>query len=170
MKQKLFLAITLCIISLSVVKAQLKGDPWIFQTYKELYNRQPTAWELNIQNYNLGSWNNYGELKTYVQNYQSSLSNAGFSVSTISLNANRTVALFYQGGKAIAVDLITNDGGSIVASGAGNIVASGAGNVVTNASGNITNLAGVSFGGKYTLQSTGTKVISTSGKGALIIR
>ena len=170
MKQKLILGIILCFFSFSILKAQLKGDPWIFQAYKELYSRQPTAWELNIQNYNLGSWNNYGELKTYVQNYQNSLSNAGISVSTISVNGNRTVALFNQGGKSVAVDLISNDGGSIVASGAGNIVASGAGNIVTNATGNITNLAGVSFGGKYTVQSGNTKVIPTSGKGALIIR
>ncbi len=40
------------------VSAQLKGDPWIFQLYKEMYNRQPSAWELNINNYNRNS--NFG--------------------------------------------------------------------------------------------------------------
>ena len=43
----------------------VKGDPWIFQAYCELYNRTPTALEVNIGNYNQGSWNNYGELKNY---------------------------------------------------------------------------------------------------------
>src|SRR3712207_735827 len=36
--------------------SQLKGDTWIFNAYKELYGRQPNVWELNVQNYNLGSW------------------------------------------------------------------------------------------------------------------
>ncbi|MCY7290837.1 MAG: hypothetical protein LH615_01525, partial [Ferruginibacter sp.] len=72
MKHKLLLTIIICIFSFSFVNAQ---DPWIIQVYKELHNRQPSAWELNIKNYNLGTWNNYGELKSYIQEYQNSLIN-----------------------------------------------------------------------------------------------
>ena len=55
MKQK-FLLIAF-FFSLSVAKLntqQLKGDPWIFQVYKELWGRQPNSWELNMRNYNNG--------------------------------------------------------------------------------------------------------------------
>src|ERR1035437_4349529 len=141
---------------------QLKGDPWIFQAYKELYNLQPNAWELNIKNYNNGSWNNYGELKSYVVQYQRSLSQYNLSITTISLRNGQTAALFNQYGKSIAADVISNDGGSIVATGGGNLVAQGGGNLAS--------LPGVSFGSSYTIKSNGTKVIPTSGKGALIIR
>lgn len=171
MKHKLLLAIIFCFISITILKAQsLKGDPWIFQVYKELYNRQPNAWELNIHNYNNGSWNNYTELKNYVTQYQTAMRGQGLNVRTVNLSNGLVAALFNQNGKAIAIDLITNDGGSIVASGGGNIVASGAGNIVTNSTGNITGLSGAYFGGNRTLQSTGTKVIPVSGNGALIIK
>ena len=149
---------------------QLKGDPWIFQVYKELYSRQPNAWELNINNYNSGSWNNYGELKSYVVQYQRSLSQNNLSITTTSLRNGQTAALFNQYGKSIAADVISNDGGSIVATGGGNLVAQGGGNLVAQGGGNLASLPGVSFGSSYTIQSTGTKVIPVSGKGALIIR
>src|ERR1043165_1695557 len=51
----------------------LKGDPWIFQAYAELYDRPPRALELDINLYNGGSWNNYNELKGYIQQTQNAL-------------------------------------------------------------------------------------------------
>lgn len=178
MKQKFILVAILFSLSFAKANAQVKGDPWIFQVYQELYSRQPTAWEVNIKNYNSGSWNNYGELKGYIQQYQNSIKNMGISISTTNLKSGNVLALFNQNGKSIAADLITNDGGSIVASGGGNIVASGGGNIVASGGGNIvasgggniSSLLGVSFGSGRTLQSTGTKVVPTSGSGALIIR
>jgi hypothetical protein len=46
-----------------------------------------------------------------------------------------------------------------------NVVAPGGGNIIINE-----NMAGVSFGGRYVTQSEGTRLIPTSGNGALIIR
>src|SRR5665647_895946 len=117
MKKKLFIALFVLIsVFHSTVEAQqLKGDPWIFQAYKELYNGPPTAWELNIQNYNGGSWNNYGELKNYIVQYQHSKGSQGLSISTTSLGNGKIAVLFNLNGKSIAANLITNDGGTIIA-------------------------------------------------------
>jgi len=150
--------------------AQLKGDSWIFSAYQELYHRQPNAWELNIHNYNNGSWNNYDELRRYVKMYQISLRNNNLTVSTTMLASGNLVALFNQNGISIAADLITNDGGSIIAQGGGNIVAQGGGNVISTNGSNFVDLKGVSFGSKYQTLSVGTTIIPASGNGALIIR
>lgn len=69
MNKKLFLTTMLIIfLSINVTAQSLTGDPWIFQAYKELYARSPNAFELNINNYNLGSWNSYPELKNISRN------------------------------------------------------------------------------------------------------
>ncbi|MEP6674697.1 MAG: hypothetical protein ABJA78_06070 [Ferruginibacter sp.] len=169
-KKLLFVFSAAMLLSLTSMAQAPKGDPWIFQVYKELYNRQPTAWELNIHNYNDGSWSNYNDLKTYIQNYQSALSTNGLTVSLQPMSNNRSAALFNQAGKTIAADLITNDGGSIVAQGGGNIVAQGGGNIVAQGGLNMKEVAGLGFGPKYTLQAVGTKVIPVSGKVAFIIK
>lgn len=180
MKQKFLLIAILFSLSVAKLNAQqLKGDPWIFQVYNELYGRQPNAWELNIRNYNSGSWNNYGELKDYVKQYQYGLALQHIYVSTVTLQSGNTAAFFNQNYKSIAVDLITNDGGSIIAQGGGNIIAQGGGNIMTNAGGNVISpngstlsslIKGVSFGGRYQVLEAGSTLIPTSGKGALIIR
>ena len=65
MKKKLFIALLLFFSATLTTQAQsLKGDPWIFNAYKDLYNRQPNAWELNIKNYNKGSGEIILTLKT----------------------------------------------------------------------------------------------------------
>ena len=51
----------------------LSGDPFIIRLYQKLYSRYPNAWELNVQNYNKGSWSNYGTLKRYISEYQDNL-------------------------------------------------------------------------------------------------
>jgi len=151
------------------------GDPWIKQVYNNAYNRDPTAIEYNIHNYNDGHWNNYGELQHYVAVYKASMDANGITtkVSQGTLANGTKVAAWYQNGRLIAADLITNDGGSIVAQGGGNIVAQGGGNIVAQGGGNIVvdkTTKGAGFGGQYTVQSAGTTVIKTSGSGALIIR
>jgi hypothetical protein len=156
------------------VKAQtLKGDPWIFQVYKEVYHRQPSAWELNINNYNGGSWNNYGELRKYVQEYQASISRNGLTIVTKKIDDNKVLTGFIKEGKLLAANIVSPQGGNVVAAGGGNVVAAGGGNVVAAGGLNLqitSNTAGVGFGGKYTVQSAGTTVIPSSGKGALIIK
>jgi len=87
----------------------------------------------------------------------------------------------FQNGKLIAADLVASGGGNLVASGGGNLIASGGGNLVASGGGNLvasgggnivvtTATKGASFGSLYTLASTGTAVIKTSGSGALIIK
>src|SRR6185436_2238015 len=110
MLKKFLIASVVFILFASLhVNAQLKGDPWIFQAYKALYNRQPTSWELNIQNYNNGSWNNYNELATYIVQYQSALSKFGISITTTSIGSGRDVVLFNQSGRSIAGNIISQD-------------------------------------------------------------
>lgn len=167
MLKKLF-ALLLFILAFNFyagAQMKLTGDPWIFQAYNELFNRPPSAWELNINNYNGGSWNNYGELKDYVMQYRRSIALQRVSITTTSLGNGTSVAFFNQNGILIAADLITNDGGTLVATGGGNIHIPSGSNLTIKP-----DLAGVTFGSKYAVQSTGTKIIPSSGKGALIIR
>ncbi len=173
MKKKLSFIFFLFILVFNLnTDAQLKGDPWIFKAYQELYMRPPMAAELTIQNYNGGSWNSYDQLKVFISNYQTNLRNQGVSIASTILSNGQAVEIIKRDGRAIAIALISQDGGSIVASGAGNIVASGAGNIVTNATGNFQGLKGIYFGPADTrvVQGSGQAVIKTSGNGALIIK
>lgn len=158
------------------------GDPWIKKVYNDTWGRNPTAFEYNINNYNGGHWNSYSELMQYIYEFQKNLasSNISFKYSAAQKN-NRVVVGVFQNGVQIAADLISNDGGSIIAQGGasiisndgGSIVAQGAGNVVAQGGGNITvvpGTKGASFGSAYTLQGNGVTVVKTSAKGALVIK
>jgi hypothetical protein len=177
MKKTLLSAFLFCALCFQLTAKAQKGDPWIFQAYKEMYKRQPQAWELNINLYNQGHWNNYNELKQYIQQYQSSLASMSITTRTVAVKNNQSVVLFDQNGKSIAVNLITNDGGSIVATGGGNVVAAGGGNVIAAGGGNVIaagganlrDLPGASLGGNRQLMSGDKKIIKTSGSGAIII-
>ncbi len=156
----------------------LKGDPWIFQSYSELYGRSPNALELNIKNYNGGTWANYAELKKYVSDFQTSLKQAGITLSTSVVKDVAVVGIFQNGKQIAAAALSTNagqiiaaSGAGIISGGAGNIIAGGAGNLLANDGASIaisTAMGGISFGSSYTLQSENNKVVK-SGKGALLI-
>lgn len=165
----------------------LKGDPWIFQVYSELYRRSPNALELNIKNYNGGTWGNYEELKKFVMDFQNSLRQSGITMSTAIVKDIAIVGL-YQHGKQIAVSavsttagqIIAPSGAAIVAGGAGNIISGGAGNIISGGAGNIlsndgasiavnASMGGISFGSSYTLASENSKVVK-SGKGSLLIK
>lgn len=156
----------------------LNGDPWIFQVYNEVYNRNPNPLELNIKNYNGGTWSNYADLKKYVQEFQSSLMQGGITVSTAYVN-NVAIVGIMRNGQQVAVaalsltagQIVANDGATIVNGGAGNLVSGGAGNLIGQDGAGITvnpSMGGISFGSSYTLQSESTRVIK-SGKGSLII-
>jgi hypothetical protein len=175
MLKKFSLLLCLCALLFSgSLKAQvLKGDPWIFQVYKEVYGRQPTGWELNINNYNSGSWNNYAELKKYVQEFQTSLSNNRITIVNQKINDSKILTGFFQNGKLVAANVISPQGGNVIAVGGGNVITAGGANVVAPGGANMqisSRLAGVSFGGRYSVQSAGTTIIPASGKSALIIR
>ena len=45
-------------------------DPWIIQSYKQLYGRGPDQIECFISNYNNGSWNGYDQLKGLIRKYR----------------------------------------------------------------------------------------------------
>jgi len=180
MIKKLFFAtLLLTLASNFSVSAQLKGDPWIFNAYKELYNRQPEPLELNIQNYNGGSWNNYPELKKYVVDFQTSKQQGNYKFSSVIVNNTTAVQAIYQNNQQIAVaalsviggKIIASDGASIISGGAGNIISGGAGNLIGQDGAGIAitkSMGGISFGSSNTLMSESIKVLK-SGKGALII-
>jgi hypothetical protein len=160
---------------------ELKGDPWIFQVYKELYNRRPNAWELNVKNYNNESWNNYGELKNYIQEFQNTTRKQNLDIKTGPWTNDNVVVGFFINGQQVAVNVVSAGGGNVVAAGGANVVSAGGANVVSAGGANVvaagggnilvnTGMAGVSFGGRYGVQSSGSKIITTSGKGAMIIR
>ncbi|MHB1177321.1 MAG: hypothetical protein ACYCZO_03225, partial [Daejeonella sp.] len=139
--------------------SSLQGDPWIFQIYKELYNRNPNALEVNIKNYNGGSWSNYADLKKYIQEFQSSLMQSGITISTAFVN-NVAIVGIKQNGQQVAVaalslnggQIVANDGATIVSGGAGNIVSGGAGNLIGQDGAGITinsAMGGISFGNSY---------------------
>jgi hypothetical protein len=174
----LSLFLTVCI---SYCFAQT-GDPWITKIYNDTWGRNPTAFEYNITNYNNGHWNNYSELMKYVYEFRKNLSNAGISFKySQKTSGNKLVMGIFQNGIQIAADLISNDGGSIVAQGGGNIISNDGGSIVSpnggtlisNDGGSIAvfkNTKGAAFGSAYTLASSDTKVVKTSSGGALIIR
>lgn len=68
MKKKTSFLFALLLILASFAHAQT-CDPWIVKAYKEYYQRNPTASECNIKNYNNGSWSSYEELQGYVRKY-----------------------------------------------------------------------------------------------------
>lgn len=154
------------------VSAQLTGDPWIFNAYKELYGRQPNAWELNINNYNLGSWNNYSELKTYVQQYQNSMSKKGISIKTTNLANNEAAVILSENGYPAASALISNTSGSLIGNDGAGAFPKDAAKLIGIDAGTLKNLPVVSFGtvGTKYLASSGTKVIPASGRGTLVIK
>lgn len=170
-------AFTACSFGLSA--QQVKGDPWIFQVYKELYGRQPNAWEIQIKLYNNGSWKDYNQLKQYVKDYQASLSSNSLSVSVTAIKSSpNAAALINQNGKTIAADLISQDGNGIVAQGGGNLVNTNGSNlkdvngnnIVAQGGGNLRDIPGASLGSNRQLMAGDKKIIKTSGQGAIIIR
>lgn len=150
--------------------AAVQGDPWIFQAYRELYNRTPSAWEVNIQNYNGGSWSNYNELKKYVQDFQNSLRKLNMDIKTVDAGNGKAIAFLTENGQAKAVALVNLNGGQVVAAGGANVVSAGGANVVSAGGANLQNLAAMNFGSRYTVQAAGSRVVPTSGKGAIIVK
>jgi hypothetical protein len=159
----------------------LKGDPWLFKAYCELYNRVPTVWELNIKNYNNGSWNSYEELKNYIRQYFASLSSNRLEVKVGKVRSATTIAdmaaVFLLDGRVVAIDLIGNDAGSLKAVGGPELISKGVTGVIgqngasliSDDGSTLKNLQGVSFSG-YSLKSEqGAKKIKTAGKTTLVI-
>ena len=150
----------------------LKGDPWLFKIYREEYQRQPNAWELNIGNYNGGSWTSYASLKNYVKEFQASLKKNKIKIKTVDKDG-KVYVVFEEDGSPIGINLVSPNGGNVIAAGGGNVIAAGGGNVIAAGGLNLqisTSIAGVSFGDKYRIQSAGTKAIPSSGKGTLVFR
>jgi len=160
----------------------IKGDPWIFQAYYELYSRVPNPIELNINLYNGGSWNNYGQLKSYIQQYQSSLAQNNLKMVSGKVKEKDAVALVDNNNNVLAVSLVSPNGGQVISPGGANVIASGGGNVISPGGGNVispgganftfnNNTAGLNIGAGYSTQSTGVKrVIKTAGKGSIVVK
>ena len=182
MKHKLLLlALSLSIVS-AVFSQEATGDPWIKEVYNSTWGRNPTALEYNIYNYNNGSWNNKAELMKYIYEFQKNLNSNNIKImqSAKAYNGNYVVALV-QNNQQIAVNLISPNGGTIVASGGGNIISTSGGNlispngasIVASGGGNIVlnkDQAGFNYGNQYVTADASTKVVKTSTKGAWVIR
>lgn len=160
----------------------LKGDPWIFQAYYELYTRIPNPIELNINLYNGGSWNDLGQLKGYIQEYQKSLSQNNLRMISGKVKDKDVAAVVDNNNNVIAVSLVSLNSGQVISPGGGNVISAGGdnvispggGNVISPGGGNLTinnNTAGLTVGAGYSTQSTGVKrVIKTAGKGTIAIK
>lgn len=167
----------------ATVSAQCR-DPWINNAYRELYNRTPVGnqevGECYIRLYNNGSWNNYNELKSYIQQFKNTGTIVGFAPAT---NNNSVMAVKLIDG-TVGVSLLSNNSGTIVASGGGNLVASGGGNLVASGGGNLVASGGGNFNGLissntpgfgvtgagYGTQAGEVKRVKASGNGFLVIR
>lgn len=124
----------------SLSAASVTGDPWITSIYRSIYQRQPNCWELNVNNYNGGSWGSYDELTKYIKDFQSNLQKNGITIETAMLSSEKSLVAFKKDGAYIAVNLLSNTNGSIIAGGAGNIIAGGAGNIIAGGAGNLITL------------------------------
>jgi hypothetical protein len=160
----------------------LKGDPWIFQNYYELYSRIPTAFELNITLYNGGSWSDRDQLKGFIADYQKSLMQNDVNLIAGKANSKDAAVLVDRNNNVLAVSLISPNGGLVVAPGGANVIAAGGGNVVAPGGGNViapgganfnfnANTPGLNVTAGYSTQSTGVKrTIKTAGKGGITIK
>lgn len=178
-KKTFFAAVTLmaafCFTAVQTAHAQCR-DPWINNAYRELAGRAPTGrgevGECNIKLYNNGSWNNYDELKRYVQEVRSNLK---IGVKDL---ANGKWGMAVQGNGATAVNvfdlagnMVAAGGGNLIGNDSGGLVAAGGGNLVGNDGASIKidrNTPGFSFSGGYSALS-GIK-IKTSGRGGISVR
>jgi hypothetical protein len=161
MLKRLLSLIVILFVAFNFNASAQKADPWIIQAYKEMYGRQPTTWELNIKNYNLGSWNNYPQLKEYIKEYQNSMQSNGYTVSVTALANNQSKVTFLQNGTAVAVGLIGNDAGSLIGNDAGSLVGNDG-----------ASLAAISFADvatKFT-QASGIKYVKASGRGRIVFK
>ncbi|HPH36309.1 MAG TPA: hypothetical protein PL108_01530 [Sediminibacterium sp.] len=185
--------------SVTLSPASVTGDPWITAIYKSLYQRLPNSWELNIYNYNGGSWKSYDELTSYIRDFQLNLQKNGIIIETAMLSVDKSLVAFKKDGVYIAANLLSNKNGSIIAAGGGNIVAAGGGNIVAAGGGNIvaagggnivaagggnivaagggnivfkvgTGLAGAFHGSQYSLQSGAKLQVPASGKTSLVFK
>ena len=161
--------------------SHIKGDPWIFKAYYELYSRIPIQWELNIKNYNNGSWSNYDELKKFITEYQNALVlNRVKVVMAVVKGASsfaEKAAVFIIDGKITAANLIGNDAGSLKAVGGSEMASKGitsligldGATLISDDGSTLKSLQGVQFAGYGLKSEEGAKKIKTAGKTTLII-
>ena len=182
---------SLSFTAVQTARAQCR-DPWINNAYREVAGRAPSGTgdvgECYTKLYNDGSWNNYNELKRYVQelrnnNIKIAYANAGNYRYAMAISQNGYVAVNLID---FAGNMVAAGGGNMVAAGGGNMVAAGGGNMVAAGGGNLNNgsvnlvgndgasikidknTPGFSPASGYSLQSG--RIIKTSGKGGLKIR
>ncbi len=151
----------------------IKGDPWIFMAYVDLYKRGPQALELNIKWYNNGTWNSYDELKKYVKEAQDNLTKLRVAVKQV-IDRGRVLAIIKKANMAkAAISIVSKKNGEITAKG-GKAVLAGISKILKDrAKAEGVNVdgtePGISVGSKYRTQSAGVEIIPTSGNGAIII-
>lgn len=148
----------------------LKGDPWIFMAYAELFDRAPRAFELNIKIYNNGSWNSYDELKKYIRDTQEAMQRISAAISEAADALGNTLTVIKRATKT-AVSLVNNRG---------EVKAKGGKAALAAASEALKRLArqkgiqingnepGFAPSGKYVTLSGNAEIVPTSGNGAIL--
>ncbi|HEY0667962.1 MAG TPA: hypothetical protein VGD22_07290 [Sphingobacteriaceae bacterium] len=138
--------------------SMVTGDPWIMEIYQKTYGRRPNSWELNIRNYNNGSWSSYDELAGYIRQFQKSLSDNGLVIETALLNDRYNLVAIKKGNEYLSANILENKGGNVVAAGGANVISAGGANVVSAGGANV-----VSAGGANVVAAGGGNVISAGG-------
>lgn len=148
----------------------LKGDPWIFMAYAELFDRAPNAFELNIKLYNNGSWNNYDELRNYVRNTQAVFQRVAAVVKQVSDGNGNFLAIIQRAAKT-AVSVVSNRG-EVKAKGGKAALAAAFDALRKAAKAKGIQLTGNEQGfapsGKYVTLSGTAELLPTSGNGAIV--
>ena len=171
---KRFLLLCMLLFSASAIDAQAHASSWIYQAYFERLHRGPSPFENNMLNYNNGSWNNYEELKKYVNEFIDNMNAAGitFRTSAASFARDTKLVAFFQNDKLIAAALVATGAGNIIASGAACLAVAGAGNVKASDGTNMiipSGTKGIGFEGTNPVKGSGAYIIKTSGSGSLVI-
>lgn len=179
MKPVIFFSLIFIFVSAKPAISQtLTGDPMIFKAYREIYNRSPNALEINIKNYNAGTWNSYEELKNFIKDFQNSLLRASLTISSVYLKEVVVIGI-RENGQQIAVAALSMNGGKILANNGSAIVSGVAGNIISGNGGNLTGqdgsgiivntkMGGIGYASGDISPSANTRLI-ISGKGSLVI-
>ena len=159
---------------LSTTSLSVPPNPMIIQAYKEIYHRKPNTWELNVHNYNNGSWKTYPELKGYVQQFQTALKKQKLAIAVgLTKNTGQSAVGFAVNNKLIGADIAADVNGEIIAEGGPKVTAQMGTLVVAEDGRNyviVPELSGVNFGTTKDMPKPGEKHFATSGNGVLIIQ
>ena len=107
--------------------------------------------------------------------YQNGLAAKGVTINTYPIpNTSTTLVVFMRNGGKAAMNIVSNDGGTVLQAGGISIakipIAGTIASMIATPLQAFSGILGAFHGGKYTVQSAGTTIIPTSGDGAIIFQ